>query len=127
LTARPAGADLASSLRLSRIERMHVRHVLVSLLAVASCGGTLDNGCPDWDPPTLADDSAILLDPDAAVFRETAPDTFRVRFVTTRGDVVVEAVRNWSPLGVDRFYNLVRLGYFRDIAFYRVIPGFVGE
>lgn len=56
---------------------------------------------------------------------EEAPAQFRVKFDTTRGPVVIEVVREWAPLGADRFYNLVKSGYFDDNAFFRVIPRFV--
>lgn len=56
---------------------------------------------------------------------ETAPDSFKVKFETTKGDFVVEATREYSPAGVDRFYNLVKIGFFEDIAFFRVLDGFV--
>jgi peptidyl-prolyl cis-trans isomerase A (cyclophilin A) len=64
-----------------------------------------------------------LLDPQHA--REQAPDRFRVRFDTTRGPFVVEVTRAWAPRGADRFYNLVRVGYFDDVAFFRVISNFM--
>lgn len=64
-----------------------------------------------------------LLDPASA--NETAPERFRVQFQTTQGPFLVESVRNWSPQGVDRFYNLVKIGFFQDVAFFRVIDGFV--
>ncbi len=54
-----------------------------------------------------------------------APETFDVKFETTRGDFVVQVHRNWAPLGADRFYNLVRHGFFTGEAFFRVVPGFV--
>jgi peptidyl-prolyl cis-trans isomerase A (cyclophilin A) len=54
-----------------------------------------------------------------------APARFTVRFVTTKGEFVIEVVRAWSPHGVDRFYRLVRLGFFQDIALFRVVKGFV--
>jgi peptidyl-prolyl cis-trans isomerase A (cyclophilin A) len=44
---------------------------------------------------------------------------------TTAGDVAVEVHRDWAPLGADRFYNLVRYGYFTNAAFFRVVPKFV--
>lgn len=66
-----------------------------------------------------------LRDPSQAT--ETAPETFRVKFETTEGDFVVEVHRDWSPLGADRFYNLVKIGYFEDVAFFRVIPGFMAQ
>jgi peptidyl-prolyl cis-trans isomerase A (cyclophilin A) len=59
--------------------------------------------------------------------REQAPDVFRVKFETTKGDIVVECVRDWSPRGVDRFYNLVRIGYYTNVAFFRVIAGYIAQ
>ncbi len=67
-------------------------------------------------PPNV---NPALLEPAAA--RETAPATFRVRFETTAGDFSVECTREWAPNGVDRFYNLVKLGFFDDVAFFRVV------
>ena len=58
---------------------------------------------------------------------ERAPDVFRVSFETTRGDFVVEARRDWAPIGVDRFYNLVREGFFDEVRFFRVIEGFMAQ
>lgn len=58
---------------------------------------------------------------------EKAPDTFKVKFETTQGDVVIKVIRDWSPNGADRFYNLVKAGYFSDIAFFRVIDGFMAQ
>jgi peptidyl-prolyl cis-trans isomerase A (cyclophilin A) len=66
-----------------------------------------------------------LLDPSRA--RATAPDRFRVRLETTRGAIEIEVTRDWSPLGADRFYNLVRIGFFDGAAFYRVLKGFVAQ
>ncbi len=62
-----------------------------------------------------------------ARFTETAPETFRVRFETSEGAFVVAATRAWAPLGVDRFYNLVRGGFFDDTRVYRVVDGFVAQ
>ncbi len=66
-----------------------------------------------------------LLDPTLAA--EKAPDAFRVKLETTKGDVVILVNRSWAPNGVDRFYNLVKIGYFDDVAFYRVIRGFMAQ
>ncbi len=55
------------------------------------------------------------------------PDVFRVKFETSQGDVVVEATKSWSPHGVDRFHELVRMRYFDEGRFFRVVPGFVAQ
>ena len=56
---------------------------------------------------------------------DKAPETFKAQFDTTKGKFTIEVTRSLSPNGADRFYNLVRSGYFKDIAFFRVIPGFM--
>ena len=65
----------------------------------------------------------ILEHPEDAVFTAEAPEVFRVRIETTKGPVVVELHRNWSPQGVDRFYNLVRHGYYDNSRFFRIRDG----
>jgi peptidyl-prolyl cis-trans isomerase A (cyclophilin A) len=67
--------------------------------------------------------SADFTDP--AKLTAPAPETFKAQFDTTKGKFTVEVTRSLSPNGADRFYNLVRSGYFKDIAFFRVIPGFM--
>ena len=54
-----------------------------------------------------------------------APERFRARFDTTKGAFVIEVHREWSPNGADRFYNLVKNGYYDGVKFFRVVPGFV--
>ena len=64
--------------------------------------------------------NVILMHPQDAVFQTPAPENFRVSLRTTKGSFVMELHRNWSPHGVDRFYNLVRNGYYNDTRFFRV-------
>jgi peptidyl-prolyl cis-trans isomerase A (cyclophilin A) len=64
-----------------------------------------------------------LLHP--ATLKAKAPDVYEVKFETTKGEVIVQVDRAWSPLGADRFYNLVKHGFFTDAAFFRVVPGFI--
>jgi peptidyl-prolyl cis-trans isomerase A (cyclophilin A) len=66
-----------------------------------------------------------LLNP--ASLNKRAPDVFKVRFTTTKGDFVVEVTRAWAPLGVDRFYNLVRYHFYDNAGIFRVVPGFVTQ
>ncbi len=67
--------------------------------------------------------SAALMNP--AALKAQAPEVFRVNFATTKGDFVVEVHRAWAPRGADRFYNLVKNGFFTDAAFFRYVPNFV--
>src|SRR5262245_20510408 len=62
---------------------------------------------------------------DPTKLTETAPETYKAQFDTTKGKITIEVTRSLAPGGADRFYNLVRSGYFQDIAFFRVIPGFM--
>lgn len=64
--------------------------------------------------------NVMLLHPQHEIFHERAPDSFRVAMRTTQGPIVMEMHRSWSPLGVDRFYNLVRSGYYDDSRFFRI-------
>jgi peptidyl-prolyl cis-trans isomerase A (cyclophilin A) len=64
-----------------------------------------------------------LLNPAALVAK--APAEYEVKFTTTKGDFVVKVTRAWSPLGADRFYNLVRNGFYDQATLFRVVPGFV--
>jgi peptidyl-prolyl cis-trans isomerase A (cyclophilin A) len=64
---------------------------------------------------------------DPAKLTEKAPDTFKAQFDTTKGKFTIEVTRSLAPNGADRFYNLVKSGYFTDIAFFRVIPGFMAQ
>ena len=66
-----------------------------------------------------------LLDPKAADME--APEEFKAKFVTTKGDFVVEFHREWAPNGVDRFYGLAKIGFYEDVAFFRVIDGFMAQ
>jgi peptidyl-prolyl cis-trans isomerase A (cyclophilin A) len=64
-----------------------------------------------------------LLQP--ALLKDKAPDTYQVKFDTTRGEFTITVTRAWSPLGADRFYNLVKHHYFDNARFFRVLPNFV--
>jgi peptidyl-prolyl cis-trans isomerase A (cyclophilin A) len=57
--------------------------------------------------------------------KETAPATYKVNFETSIGAFVVEVTRAWAPKGADRFYNLVKNGYYDNGRFFRVIPKFM--
>jgi cyclophilin family peptidyl-prolyl cis-trans isomerase len=67
--------------------------------------------------------SPLLLTPDAPAMNLRAPAAFHVRLETSKGPMLLEIHRDWSPHGADRFYNLVRAGFYDDARFFRVIAG----
>ncbi|HWO00039.1 MAG TPA: peptidylprolyl isomerase [Blastocatellia bacterium] len=75
----------------------------------------------------VTDARAILLNPKDGSWSQRAPEVFNVRVETTRGRFAIEAHRAWAPHGVDRFYNLVRAGFFDDSRFFRVRAGFIAQ
>ena len=59
--------------------------------------------------------------------RDRRPPPTRCRLDTSAGPVVIQVTRAWAPLGADRFYNLVKNGFYDDVRFFRVIPGFMAQ
>jgi len=83
---------------------------LMTLLLFVACGG----GAP-------------LTHPNPSELTKAAPDSFDVRFETTKGPFVVRAHRAWSPAGVDRFHYLARHGFYDGAWFFRVVGDFVAQ
>jgi len=82
---------------------------------------------PDSAAAPVSSGTADFHNPASAAMRERAPNTYRARFETSAGDFVVEVHRDWAPFGADRFYNLVKSGYYDDGRFFRVIAGFMAQ
>ena len=70
---------------------------------------------------TAPKNQSLLLNPDAPEMAAKAPERFRARLDTTKGPIVIEFHRDWSPHGVDRFFNLAQAGYYDDTRFFRVV------
>ena len=60
-----------------------------------------------------------------AALNEQSPATYKVRFDKSKGPFVVEVRRDWAPNGADRFYNLVKNGFYDETRFFRVVSGFM--
>ena len=90
--------------------------ILGGMVLASGCGGSGDDVLDD---PRLR--NPLLL---ASQFNETAPESFWARFETTTGVFVIEVHRDWAPLGADRFYNLVRSGWYDGVRFHRVLKDF---
>ncbi|GAB4201738.1 MAG: hypothetical protein OHK0013_14120 [Sandaracinaceae bacterium] len=80
---------------------------------------------PEAPPLTEQPTPPALLTP--AQITGRAPERFAVILDTTEGEIRMEVTRAWSPNGADRFYNLVRAGYYTNVAFFRVIRGFMAQ
>ena len=75
------------------------------------------------EPPRGPGSKPSLMNP--AALKAKAPDDFKAQFTTTKGDFVVEVHRDWAPNGADRFYVLVKNGFYDGAEFFRVIPNFM--
>ena len=72
--------------------------------------------------PVSSYDRALLR---PALLTAKAPESYQVKFTTTRGDFVVTVTRAWAPVGADRFYNLAKHHFYDNASFFRVLPNFV--
>lgn len=99
------------------------RRLFWRLLAVATLAG-----CTQPQPAELPLPMGPALDKpvkSADVPAGDVPETFQVKLETTQGDVLIEVHRDWSPHGAARFHELVKLGFYDDCRFFRVMPGFM--
>jgi peptidyl-prolyl cis-trans isomerase A (cyclophilin A) len=91
-------------------DRRSILTLAAALLTTALAGPALAQS------PNLANPAAL---------NEQAPATYKAQFETSKGVVVVQVTRAWAPQGADRFYNLVKNGFFDNVRFFRVISGFM--
>ncbi len=105
-----------------------MRTAVLCLLA-----GVLLVGCPkeeETEPRTQGEESQATSSKarsPTTLGQGAAPSQYTVELDTTKGAIVLEVRRDWAPHGADRFYELVQNGYFTDVAFFRVISGFMAQ
>src|ERR1700681_3308931 len=93
------------------------------LIALVAVGAAALAAVPVVAAGQAAAGQAALKNP--ASLKATAPATYKADFDTSAGTFVVEVHRDWAPKGADRFYNLVKNGFFDDTRFCRVVPNFM--
>ena len=102
-----------------RVPRPSAAALAAAILIVAA--GSCDRlRSSDSRAPELR---AALANPRHPSWGHRSPGVFRVRIETGKRDLVIEAHRDWAPVGCDRFYNLVRAGFFDDSRFFRIRRG----
>ena len=95
--------------------------------ASAPKAGTSRQGTTAKKGPATAARSydRALLKP--SLLKDKAPEHYKVKFVTTRGDFTLAVTRAWAPLGADRFYTLVKHHFYDNASVFRVVPNFVAQ
>jgi peptidyl-prolyl cis-trans isomerase A (cyclophilin A) len=96
------------------MDRMRIASIVASTLLAATA--------PALGQSALQKASTLR---NPAALNEKAPDVYKAKFETSAGAFVIEVHRDWAPLGADRFYNLVKNGFYDDCRFFRVVPNFM--
>lgn len=99
---------------------MTIRSLAVTLITLAALAMPVAAQAPAAPSP-----AAKLRNP--ATLKETAPAMYKVKFDTSGGVFVVQVHRDWAPIGADRFYNLVKNGFYDEVRFFRVLDGFMAQ
>lgn len=100
--------------------------VLAAMIGIGLQQGMAEDEPAGEEPAAASDvDLKVISDPSHEKMNLSAPETFEARFKTTQGDFTVKVYRDWAPNGADRFYSLVKNGYYDDTRFFRVVEDFV--
>lgn len=100
----------------NRVTRIVWAGLIPALLVLAACESAKKEQPSAPGQPSLSNPSSL---------NEQAPDIYSAKFDTTKGSFVIKVTRAWAPIGADRFYNLVKNGFYNNASFFRVIPGFI--
>jgi peptidyl-prolyl cis-trans isomerase A (cyclophilin A) len=102
--------------------------VATALVGAVACTGEAKREAPPaagTTPAAVASSAELLAGPSSTPVQ--SPDSFRVAFETSKGNFTVAVTRALAPRGADRFYEMVKVGYFSDVRFFRVVQGFVAQ
>jgi peptidyl-prolyl cis-trans isomerase A (cyclophilin A) len=129
---------MRSSYRTKRVAVLACVGVVAAILATVPMGaqapaekatpktGAVGQGATTKKTPSIARtyDRALLR---PTLLKDKAPEQYKVKFVTTRGEFTLDVTRAWAPLGADRFYNLVKHHFYDNASVFRVVPKFVAQ
>ena len=107
--------------------RLRSAYPLLGLLMLAACSSTPEPKKEAEPAPTPAPTPVEPEPPRASAVpsKVGAPEVFKVKMDTSKGPVIIEVHREWAPLGADRFYELVKDGFFTEARFFRIVPNFI--
>lgn len=133
----PAPAPTTSQPRRHAIHGLAARYnqppdMRLSLAIPLAAGLLLLAGCSsapepkkESAPPTPAPSEPVTPKATIPPSKVGAPDVFKVKMETSKGPVTIEVHREWAPIGADRFYELVKDGFFTEARFFRIVPNFI--
>ncbi len=98
----------------------------VAALTLAGCSSSQPSKEAEEKKTAPAAEPAKAPEP-APTDATKAPDVYKVRFNTSKGDIVIEVHKAWAPIGAQHFYDLVKAGYYDGNRFFRVVPNFVAQ
>lgn len=99
------------------LNRLLLASLIPALLLLGACQSAKK------EQPAAPASPSSLLNPSS--LNAQAPDVYWAKLDTTKGTIIIKVTRDWAPIGADRFYNLVKNGFFNDARFFRMIPGFI--
>jgi peptidyl-prolyl cis-trans isomerase A (cyclophilin A) len=99
--------------------------LLAPLLLAFNCKKSGDASAASAASAAVSSEKPSLNKPET--MKTQAPAIYKAKFATSKGDIVIEVHRDWAPLGADRFFNLVRAGYYNDTRFFRIVSGFMAQ
>lgn len=124
MTFRSVTIGIALAVAIAAPDTLHAQAPKTAAQASKPVPGQRGRGTPQRGAPGLMAAARARLRAPARL-KEVAPPTYSARFDTSAGAFVVLVHRDWAPQGADRFYNLVKNGYYDGTRFFRVLPNFM--